>query len=554
MSHALEFAPPEVKAATVRGVEPENYLTHETTLASWLFSTDHKRIAILYAVSITVFFFIGGAAAALIRINLLSPEGAIVAPEVYNRLFTWHGVVMVWFFLVPSIPVTLGNFVIPLMLGARDLAFPKINLMSWYLFIIGGTLTVVSLFWGGVDTGWTFYTPLSSAYAKGHVVIAAFGIILAGFSSIATGLNFIISIHKLRAPGMTFHRMPIFLWSLYATSVINVLATPVLAMTLLLLAFETFFHVGVFDPALGGDPLLFQHMFWFYSHPAVYIMILPGMGVVSEIIPAFSRKRLFGYEFVAWCSVAIAVIGFFVWTHHMFVAGVSVFSAIVFSLTSFAVAVPSAIKVFNWIGTMHKGFIHFDAPMIYALGFIALFTIGGLTGLWLATLAADVHLHDTYFVVAHFHFIMVGGMVSAYFAGLHYWWPKITGRMYPEMWGRVAALIIFFGFILTFAPQFMLGWYGMPRRYATYAPEFQILNVFSSAGAGVLAVGYVLPLGYLVWSLLRGARAPDNPWGATGLEWQTRSPPPVENFTTTPVVTRPPYDYPVPGAIEARAK
>ena len=554
MSHALEFAPPEIKAATTRGAQPENYLTHETGLASWLFTTDHKRIAILYAISITFFFFVGGAAAALMRINLLSPNGAIVAPEVYNRLFTWHGVVMVWFFLVPSIPVTLGNFVIPLMLGARDVAFPKINLMSWYLFMIGGTLTVVSLFWGGVDTGWTFYTPLSSAYAKGHVVIAAFGIIMAGFSSIATGLNFIISIHKLRAPGMTFHRMPIFLWSLYSTSVINVLATPVLAMTLILLSFETFFRVGVFDPALGGDPLLFQHMFWFYSHPAVYIMILPGLGVVSEIVPCFSRKRLFGYEFVAWASVAIAVLGFFVWTHHMFVAGVSVFSAVVFSLTSFAVAVPSAIKVFNWIGTMHKGFIHFDAPMIYALGFIALFTIGGLTGLWLATLAADVHLHDTYFVVAHFHFIMVGGMVSAYFAGLHYWWPKITGRMYPEMWGRVAALIIFFGFMLTFAPQFMLGWYGMPRRYATYAPEFQILNVFSSAGAGVLAVGYVLPLGYLVWSLFRGARAPDNPWGATGLEWQTRSPPPVENFTTTPIVTRPPYDYPSPEAIEARAR
>ena len=554
MSHALEFAPPEVKSATIRGPAPENYISHDTSLSSWLFTTDHKRIAILYAISITFFFFAGGAAAALMRINLLTPEGAIVAPEVYNRLFTWHGVVMVWFFLVPSIPVTLGNFVIPLMMGARDLAFPKVNLMSWYLFIIGGTLTVVSLFRGGVDTGWTFYTPLSSSYAKGHVILAAFGIIMVGFSSIATGLNFIISIHRLRAPGMTFHRMPIFLWSLYSTSVINVLATPVLAMTLILLSFETFFHVGIFDPALGGDPLLFQHMFWFYSHPAVYIMILPGLGVVSEIVPAFSRKRLFGYEFVAWCSVAIAVIGFFVWTHHMFVAGVSVFSAIVFSLTSFAVAVPSAIKVFNWIGTMHKGFIHFDAPMIYALGFIALFTMGGLTGLWLATLAADVHLHDTYFVVAHFHFIMVGGMVSAYFAGLHYWWPKITGRMYPEMWGRVAALIIFFGFMLTFAPQFMLGYYGMPRRYATYPPEFQLLNVFSSAGAGVLAAGYILPLGYLVWSLFRGARAPDNPWGATGLEWQTRSPPPVENFTTTPIVTRPPYDYPTPEAIEARAK
>jgi cytochrome c oxidase subunit 1 len=548
MSNTLEFDPPQIKAATIRVGRPDNYLTHEHSIGSWLATHDHKRLAILYTVSLTLFFFIGSIPAALIRIQLLTPEGAIVAPDVYNRLFTWHGVVMVWFFLVPSIPVTLGNFCLPLMLGTRDVAFPKINLLSWYIFVTGGLLTLVSLYWGGVDTGWTFYTPYSSEYATGHVVLAACGILVVGFSSIATGVNFIVSIHKLRAPGMTFHRMPIFLWSLYATSVIYVLATPVLAMTLILLAFETFFKVGIFNPALGGDPLLFQHLF--YSHPAVYIMILPGMGVISEVIPAFSRKRLFGYSFVAWSAISIAVIGFFVWAHHMFVAGTSVFSATVFSLLSFWVAVPSAIKVFNWVGTLHKGFIHFDAPMIYALGFIVLFTIGGLTGLWLATLSADVHLHDTYFVIAHFHYIMVGGMVSAYFAGIHYWWPKITGRMYPEAWGRIAAGIIFAGFTLTFAPQFLLGYYGMPRRYATYAPEFQVLNIFSSAGAGVLAVGYVLPLIYLTWSLFRGEHAPDNPWGATGLEWKTRSPPPPENFTTTPVVTGPPYDYPAPEAIE----
>ncbi|MBM3624842.1 MAG: cytochrome c oxidase subunit I, partial [Alphaproteobacteria bacterium] len=365
----------------------------------------------------------------------------------------------------------------------------------------------------------------------------------AGFSSIATGLNFIVTIHKLRAPGMTWYKMPVFLWSLYATSVILVLATPVLAMTLLLLAFERIFGIGVFDPAIGGDPLLFQHLFWFYSHPAVYVMILPGFGVISEIIPAFSRKELFGYKFVVWASIAIAVIGFLVWGHHMFVAGTSLYSALVFSLLSYMVAAPSAIKVFNWIATMHKGYIRFDAPMLYAIGFIGLFTTGGLTGLFLAALAADVHLTQTYFVVAHFHYVMVGGMVSAYFAGLHFWWPKMTGHMYPEMWGRAGAIIIFVGFNLTFFPQFLLGYLGMPRRYFAYPQHFEALNLLSSAGALILAVGYILPLGYLTWSLLYGERASANPWGATGLEWTTASPPPTENFAVTPIVTQAPYQY-----------
>jgi len=526
-----------------------SYLADGFTLRSWLLTTDHKRIALLYLASTTVFFFIGGIAAALMRYNLIVPEGMIASEETYNRLFTIHGVVMVWFFLVPVVPVTLGNFVIPLMIGARDLAFPKLNLLSWYLFIAAGAVLLYALFVGGVDTGWTFYTPLSSAFSRGHVVAAAVAIFISGFSSIATGLNFMVTIHRLRAPGMTWYRMPVFLWSLYATSVILVLATPVLAMTLLLLAVERAFHIGVFDPALGGDPLLFQHMFWFYSHPAVYIMILPGFGVISEIIPTFSRKEIFGYKFVVWSSVAIAAISFLVWGHHMFVAGTSLYSALVFSILSFLVAVPSAIKVFNWIGTMHKGYIHFDAPMLYALGFIGLFTIGGLTGLFVAALGADVHLTQTYFVVAHFHYVMVGGMVSAFFAGLHYWWPKITGRMYPEMWGRAGALIIFLGFNLTFFPQFILGYLGMPRRYHHYPPEFEVLHVLSSAGSTILAAGYLLPLAYFTWSLLRGAHAPANPWDATGLEWQTPSPPPTENFEETPVVTKPPYNYPWPQAV-----
>jgi cytochrome c oxidase subunit I len=527
-----------------------SYLTDGITLRSWLLTTDHKRIAILYLVSVTIFFFIGGAAAALMRYNLIVPGGMIGSAETYNRLFTMHGVLMVWFFLVPVVPVTLGNFLLPLMIGARDLAFPRLNLLSWYLFVFAGLVVLYAMFIGGVDTGWTFYTPFTSIYSTGHVVATVVAIIIAGFSTIATGLNFIVSIHRLRAPGMTWYKMPVFLWSLYATSVLMVLATPNLAMTLLLLAFERIFHIGVFDPSIGGDPLLFQHLFWFYSHPAVYIMIVPGMGVISEIIPAFSSKRLFGYKFVAWASIMIAVISFLVWGHHMFVAGESLYSALVFSILTFMVSVPSAIKVFNWLGTMHKGFIRFDAPMLYAIGFIGLFTVGGLTGLFVATLAADVHLTQTYFVVAHFHYIMVGGMVSAFFGGLHFWWPKVTGRIYPEMWGRAAAIIIFIGFNLTFLPQFLLGYLGMPRRYHAYPPEFQVLNVFSSFGAMILAIGYLLPLAYLTWSLLYGQRASANPWGATGLEWTTSSPPISENFVTIPVVTEPPYNYRPPEVVQ----
>src|SRR5438270_661222 len=526
-------------------VPPHHYLNDGYGIKSWLLTRDHKRIALLYLAAVTFFFFIGGAFAVLIRLELATPAGDLVSDETYNKLFTMHGVMMVFFFLIPAIPATLGNFLVPLMIGAKDLAFPKLNLASWYIYIIGGLFTLYALVTGGLDTGWTFYTPFSTVSSTTNVIPAALGIFINGFSSILTGLNFIVTIHRMRAPGMSWFRLPLFVWSLYATSLIQVLGTPVIAITIVLLALERAFHVCIFNPACGGDPVLFQHMFWFYSHPAVYIMILPGMGVISEIIPCFSRKSVFGYKFVAFSSIAIAVFGFIVWGHHLFVAGISPYSAMVFSFLSFAVAIPSAIKTFNWTATMYKGSISYRTPMLYAFVFIGLFTIGGLTGLFVAALGADIHIHDTYFVIAHFHYIMVGGMVMAYMGGLHYWWPKISGRMYPEGWAKLSALIIFLGFNLTFFPQFILGYLGMPRRYHAYPPEWQVLHVMSSAGASILAVGYLLPLCYLIWSLKYGKVAEPNPWRATGLEWQTPSPPPTDNFETTPVVTADPYEYSV---------
>src|SRR5262245_32448340 len=524
-------------------LERENYLNKEYGIGSWLLTTDHKRIALLYLLSITFFFFIGGFFALLIRLELLTPAGDLVQADTYNKLFTMHGQVMVFFFLIPAVPAVLGNFLIPLMIGAKDLAFPRINLLSWYLYIIGGILMSYTILAGGVDTGWTFYTPLSTEFLNSHVITAGLAVFVAGFSSILTGLNFVVTTHRMRAPGMTWSRLPMFVWAHYATSIIQLLGTPVLAITLVLVVCERLFHLGIFNPALGGDPLLFQHLFWFYSHPAVYIMILPGMGIISEIVCCFSRKRIFGYQAMAMALLGIAVVGFLVWAHHMFVAGISVYAAIIFSLLSYFVAVPSAIKVFNWTATLHRGSVSLQTPMLFALGFIALFTIGGLTGLFLAALGLDVHVHDTYFVIAHFHFIMVGGMVMAYMGGLHFWWPKMTGKMYSEWWGRLSALIIFVGFFLTFLPQFVLGYLGMPRRYHAYPPEFQVLNVMSSAGASILAVGYLLPFTYLIYSLRFGKPAGPNPWGATGLEWQTPSPPPEHNFDRTPRVTQGPYEY-----------
>ena len=531
---------------------PADYLHAQSTLRSWFLTTDHKRIALLYLAAITAFFVIGAAAAGVVRLALVVPDGAIMTNDTYNKAFTIHGVVMVWFFLIPSIPATFGNFLIPLMIGARDLAFPRLNLASWYVFMTGALFTLVAVVFGGIDTGWTFYAPLSTAFSNGWVLPALIGVTITGFSSILTGLNFVVTIHTMRAPGMTWFRLPIFVWAHYATSLIFLLATPVITLALILLIMERGFHIGVFDPAYGGDPVLFQHLFWFYSHPAVYIMVLPGMGVISEIVPAFAQKKLFGYKFVAYASIGLASVTFFVWGHHMFVNGQSDLASLVFSGLSFAVAVPSAVKVYNWTATIHKGSLRLDTPMLYAMGYIGLFVLGGLTGLYLATLAINQHIHATYFVVAHFHYIMVGGTVLAFLGGLHFWWPKVTGRMYNEAWGRVSALLIFVGFNVTFFPQFILGYLGMPRRYATYPPEFQLMNVLSSAGATILAAGYLFPMLYLIYSLWFGRRAPANPWNAKGLEWETSSPPPPHNFLSPPAVPRVPYDYPIQAQETAR--
>ena len=520
-----------------------NYLTNGTTLKSWLLTKDHKRIAIMYLITVSLFFMAGGLYAATIRLELLTPESDLLNTGTYNKVFTAHGVLMIFFFLIPAIPAVLGNFFLPIMIGAKDLALPRINLLSLYIYWIAGGFAIWALLQGGVDTGWTFYVPYSTTFSNTYVMAVGLAVFINGFSSILTGLNFIVTVHTMRAPGMTWFRLPLFVWAHYAVSLVMILGTPVIAITVLLLALERFAHIGIFDPAIGGDPILFQHLFWFYSHPAVYIMILPGMGVVSELISNFSRKKIFGYEFIAFSSIAIAVFGFLVWGHHMFVSGQSIYAGLVFSFLTMVVAVPSAIKMFNWTATLYKGSVSYETPMLYGLGFMGLFLIGGLTGLFLGATGLVVHLTDTYFVVAHFHYVMVGGQVIAYLGGIHYWWPKMTGRMYSEFWGKISAMLVFVGFNLTFFPQFILGYMGMPRRYAAYPPEFQVLNIFSTAGASVLGIGLVMPVVYLTHSLVYGKKAGDNPWMLPGLEWRTSSPPPTENFDKTPVVTWEAYEF-----------
>ena len=515
--------------AAVGNPNRANYLTTGRGVLSWLFTLDHKRIGVMYLVAITTSFFLGGVFALLVRTELLTSGPTIMTADSYNKMFTLHGAVMIFLFIIPGIPAALGNFVLPLMLGAKDVALPRLNLTSFWFWMIGAVFAVSSIIIGAVDTGWTFYTPYSTTTSTA-VISMTLGVFILGFSSIFTGLNFIVTIHKMRPEGMTWFKMPLFLWGLYSTAIIQVLATPILGITLLLLVAERALGVGIFDPTLGGDPVLYQHFFWFYSHPAVYIMILPAMGVISELVSVFSGKHIFGYRFIAWSSIAIAMFSFLVWGHHMFTSGQSGITNMIFSALTFSVAIPSAVKVFNWLATMYKGSIRLATPMLYVLSFLFLFAIGGLTGLFLGALSTDIHLHDTYFVVAHFHYVMFGGTVIAFLGGLHYWWPKMFGRMYSEKWGQVSALLVFVGFNLTFFTQFVMGSHGMPRRYYNYVEEFTALHQASTVGSYVLALGFFIMAGYLIHSLFRGKPAANNPWGSATLEWETTSPPPPYNF------------------------
>ncbi|WP_437545847.1 cytochrome c oxidase subunit I [Sorangium sp. So ce367] len=520
-----------------------DYIRAQSGIMSWLTTVDHKRIGLMYLISTFIAFAMGGVFALVLRLELLTPKETLMSANTYNQMFTLHGAVMTFLFIIPSIPGALGNFLLPIMIGAKDVAFPKLNLLSLYLYWIGALFTLSSLVTGGIDTGWTFYVPYSSTVTTTSVLSVTFGVFILGFSSVLTGLNFIVTMHKLRAPGMGWYKMPLMLWAIYATSIVQILATPVLGITLLLLIAERAFHIGIFDPALGGDPVLYQHFFWFYSHPAVYIMILPGMGIISELISVHSRRRVFGYKAIAFSSVAIALVGFLVWGHHMFTSGQSEFAAIMFSFLTFLVAIPSGVKVFNWIATLWRGSISYSAPMLYALSFLILFSIGGLTGVFLGMLSVDLHLHDTYFVVAHFHYVMVGGTVIAYIGGLHHWWPKITGKMYSERLASISCVLVFIGFNVTFFSQFVLGSRGMPRRYYNYLDQFQPLHAFSTVGSWILGLGFLVMIICFIKSLRSGAPAPANPWGGLSLEWTTASPPITENFVRTPVVTKGAYDF-----------
>lgn len=524
-----------------------SYLDHQGEykgLLSWIFATDHKRIALLYLYAIVAFFFIGAILGMAMRVELAAPGETIMKPQTYNGVFTVHGVIMIFMVVIPGLSAVFGNFFLPILIGAKDVSFPKLNRFSWWIFMAGSALAVASQFLreGPPDTGWTFYAPYSAETGT-SVIMATTAAFVLGFSSILTGLNFIVTIHQLRAPGMRFFNMPLFPWAIYATAWIQLLATPVVGITLIMLIFERLFGIGFFDPALGGDPLLYQHLFWIYSHPAVYIMILPAMGVITEIIPTFSQRKVYGYKAIALSSLAIAAVGFLVWGHHMYTSGMSENARWFFSLLTFIVAVPSAIKVFNWLSTMYKGSIDLKPPFLYALYFIFLFIIGGTTGLILGSVASNIQVHDTAFVVAHFHYIIFGGMGFAFFAAIHYWFPKIYGRMYDFKAANIGSFTLFVGFNILYFPQFIIGYQGMPRRYFDYLPQFQWGQIISLVGGIILFAGLIIMVTTLVRGARKGAPATANPWNGSTLEWTIPSPPPLENFDEDPVIKSNPYDY-----------
>ena len=523
---------------------PLNYLNAERGLRSWLTTTDHKRIGVMYLLVIVTFFLVAVGFAVTFRLNLWSPGSRLLTHETYNRLLTLHGVAMIFLFIIPGVPSILGNFLLPIMIGAEDVAFPRINLLSWYCFAFGGLFVLASIALGGPDTGWTFYVPYSLQTEK-NLLFPLIAVFVLGISSILTGVNFITTMHRLRAPGMGWFQMPLFPWALYGTAWVQVLATPIIGMTLMMVLMERLTGVAIFDPARGGDPILYQHLFWTYSHPAVYIMILPAMGIASEVIPTCSRKKIFGYTYIVMSTIGIATIGSTVWGHHMFTSGMGDFARLVFSFLTFFVAVPSAVKVFNWLSTMHKGSIQLNAPMIWAMIFIFLFSIGGLTGLWQGALGLNLHIHDTAFIVGHFHYTMFGGAAACFFAGLHYWWPKMFGRRYNEKAAIAAAVLFFVGFHLLYFSLLMAGMAGMPRRYADYLPRYTIYHRISTIGSWIVPAALLLMFGNLVHSLFHGRAAGRNPWGGATLEWQTPSPPPTNNFDRPPDLSRGPYDYPM---------
>jgi len=513
-------------------------------ITSWIFSTDHKRIGMLYLWCILAMFAVGVVIGVLMRLELIAPGRTIMGAQAYNAMFTLHGVVMVFLFVIPGIPAAFGNILLPLQIGAEDVSFPRLNIFSWWLYLTGAALAVTSLFTGGgpPDTGWTFYVPFSERTTT-NVSLAVVAVFILGFSSILTGLNFITTIHRLRAPKMSWGKLPLFVWSLYATAWIQLLATPVLGVTVALVFIERLLGIGLFDPAKGGDPLLYQHLFWIYSHPAVYIMIVPAMGVISEVIPAFARKSIFGYKAIAVSSLAIAFAGSLVWAHHMFTSGMSDTAVLVFSFLTFVVAIPSAVKVFNWVATLYKGSIHLEPPLLFALGFIFLFSVGGLTGLVLGSAGTDIHVHDTYFVVAHFHYVIFGGTGFGLFAAMHFWFPKIFGRMYDRKLANASWYLLVGGFNMLYFPMFLIGLMGMPRRYYDYLPMYQTGHMISTAGSWVLVAGLVT----MFWGLSKCLYGPRtvgaNPWGAATLEWTLPSPPPHLTFLDPPDEVPSPYSY-----------